>query len=68
MTREVEEEVQEMCNLGMAVEMKGIKEGIEKECLDNIKSIMKNLKMSATQAMDALDVPEKDREKYLGML
>lgn len=72
MTREIEEEVSDMCNLGLAVEAMGIEKGIEKgmekgmenTMLANIRSLMETLKLSAKQAMDALKIPEADQKKY----
>ena len=72
MTHEIEEEVSEMCNLGLAVEEmgiekgveKGIKKGMENTMLANIRSLMETLKLSAKQAMDALKIPESDQKKY----
>ena len=64
MTREIEEEVSEMCNLGMAVETMGIQAGKEEMLLTNIKSLMKTLKLTEIQAMDALQIPKEDQKKY----
>ena len=60
MTKEIEEEVLEMCNLGQAVEMKGA----EKAMLENIEKMIKNLKLTAQQAMDALEIPKSDQARY----
>jgi len=40
----------------------------EQERVINIKSMMKNLNLSATQAMDALNIPVADQRKYTPML
>ena len=64
MTKEIEEEVLEMCNLGTAVEMKGA----ERNLLENIKTLMETMKWTAQQAMDALRVPENDRARYTAKL
>ncbi len=40
----------------------------EKGIIDSIKNLMKNLKMTAEQAMDAIGVPQSDRKKYMTML
>lgn len=64
MTREIEEEVSKMCNLGMAVEAMGIEKGMENTMLANIRSLMETLKLSAKQAMDALKIPEAEQRKY----
>lgn len=72
MTKEIEEEVLEMCNLGMAVELKGVNRGIaqgrEQSLLESIRNLMKNLKLSAEQAMDALGIPKDDQAHYAAML
>ncbi len=36
--------------------------------LDDIKKMMKNLKISAIQAMQALEIPEADQAKYSALL
>lgn len=68
MTREIEEEVLEMCNLGSAVEKQGIKQGVqqgaESSLLQSIRNLMDSTKWSAQQAMDALKVPKSEQEKY----
>ena len=43
-------------------------EGREDERLSSIRNIMKNLKLNAEDAMQALDIPESDRAKYMTML
>ncbi len=57
-----------MCNLGKAVEFAGEVKGAEKTMIQNIKNLMKNLKLSAEQAMDALGIPKIDKEKYAAKL
>lgn len=42
--------------------------GREEGHLDAIKSLMKNMNLTAEQAMQALDIDVKDQEKYLEML
>ena len=64
MTREIEKEVVEMCNLGMAVETMGYESGVQNAKLDAIRSLMETLKLTAQQAMDALKIPKDDQEKY----
>ena len=48
-----------MCNLGMAVELMGVKQGItqgrEQGMLECIKALMETMKLTAQQAMDALE-------------
>lgn len=64
MTREIKEEVSEMCNLGTAIEMNGVETGK----LDSLIKMIKNLNLTAQKAMDALEIPEKERAKYLSKI
>ena len=68
MTKTLESEVREVCNLSKGVEEKGIAIGIEQGILKSIENLMETLKLSAEQAMDALKVPEADKPKYAGKL
>ena len=43
----------------------GIAQGIEQTQLAAIKKLMKNLKLSAQQATEVLEIPSADREKLL---
>jgi hypothetical protein len=64
MTREIEEEVSEMCNLGYAVENVGVEKGVEMTRLTSIRNLMETLKFTSEQAMDALKIPKEDQKKY----
>ena len=68
MTKKLEGEVAEMCNLSEGVEQrgiqKGIQTGIQKGRLESIQNLMKNLKFSIEQAMTALGIPEDEWETY----
>ena len=64
MTKEIEEEVLEMCNLGMAVDMNAT----ERTWLESIKNLMETLHMTAQQAMDALKIPQSDQARYAAKL
>ena len=61
-----------MCNLGMAVELKGVNRGIaqgrEQSLLESIRNLMDSMKWTAQQAMDALKVPKDDQAHYAAML
>ena len=46
----------------------GRKEGRESERLVSIRNLMASLKLSARDAMNALKIPAKDQEKYIGQL
>ncbi len=46
----------------------GIQEGIETERLSSIRKVMQSYKVTAEQAMESLDIPANDFEKYKAML
>ena len=46
----------------------GIEEGREEEKISSLRSMMKNLKLSAEEAMDSLDIPKSERSKYMSRL
>ena len=64
MTRALESEVSVMCNLSKGVEEKGIARGVVQGVLFSIRKLMESTKWTEEQAMDALQIPEADREKY----
>lgn len=76
MTKEIEEEVNEMCNLGMAVELNGEKRGIaigrkqEKEqlSLEHIRNMTHKLNLTTQQAMDILNIPKEEQAHYTSIL
>ena len=47
---------------------RGIERGIEQGRLMSVKNLMKNLKLTATQAMEALGFSEEEQGKYLQLL
>ena len=47
---------------------KGIEKGQELSLIASIKNLMKTMKISAEEAMNALLVPEADRPKYMSKL
>ena len=72
MNEDMEMEVQHMCNLSKGVENRGIRKGIiqgreegrEEEKLNSIRNVMDTLGLTLEQAMDVLDVPKSEQEKY----
>ena len=84
MTQKLDEEVSSMCNLSEGVMRKGVAkgraEGIAKgraegmakgmaeRTLSNLQSLMKNMGLSAEQAMTVLEVPEAERQQYADLL
>ena len=76
MSEEMKGEFEIMCNLSQAVEDKGIAKGISigikqgkfEERLSNIQSLITSLRLTAEQAMDALNIPQEERSQYLPKL
>jgi oligoribonuclease NrnB/cAMP/cGMP phosphodiesterase (DHH superfamily) len=44
------------------------KKAVERNMLESIQNLMKNLKMTAEQAMDALGMSAEDKKRYVQML
>ncbi len=80
MTEEITKEVDVMCNLGYAIETeaynkgqrkgerKGERKGKINNQLENIRTVMKKMNSTAKEAMDFLDIPEKERKGLLKKL
>lgn len=72
MTRDLEREVSLMCNLSKGIEDRGIakgleqglEQGVENGLLSSIRNLMETMNWSCTQAMNALKIPEQNRERY----
>ena len=54
-----------MCRSMEEMLEEAFKRGIDQSRVENIKIIMKKLQYTAQQAMDLLQIPEKDQPKYL---
>ena len=46
----------------------GMQQGIAQEKFNSIKTLMETMNWNPLQAMDALKVPEEDRQKYTQLL
>lgn len=68
MTAELEREVRDMCNFSDGIERRGYERGKNEGIVIAIKSIMKTMSMTLSQAMDVLQIPEDDKEQYMNML
>ena len=53
-----------MCKIMEDLQNEAKKENL----LDNIRSLMKKLNMTAKQAMDALDVPADKQKEYVALI
>ena len=77
---EMKEDMNYMCNISKSIKIEALKEGFYKginqgraegvsqgmfqTCLSNLKSLMQNLSLTATQAMDVLNIPQEERSQY----
>ena len=72
MTREIESEVLGMCNLSKGILERGLEQGLERgkkeRTVEVIQDLMETLKLTVEQAMDAIKVPEVDRDMYKALL
>ena len=76
LTRDMREEIDKMGGLmqpaiDMAVRKavsQAVAEKEEKERLSSIRNLMKNMKLSATKAMNVLEIPESENSKYMALL
>ena len=68
MTKKLEREVSQMCNLSQGIEERGIekgrKEGKQEGILASIQNLMESMGWTAEQAMAALKIPESERFLY----
>lgn len=72
MTKKLEREVSQMCNLSQGIEERGIekgrkegrKEGKQEGILASIQNLMESMGWTAEQAMAALKIPESERLSY----
>ena len=68
MTRKLEKEMMEMCNYSKGVLERGIEQGIERgieQVIDNsIRNLMDSMNWTEDQAMEALKIPEQQRNQY----
>ena len=64
MTRELERGLNDMCNLGEAIEREGMAKGV----ITSIQNVMDTTRWSAEQAMAALKIPENERQHYAELL
>ena len=46
----------------------GLLQGKEENMLNNLRSLIKNTNFTITQAMDVLEVPQEERDKYMDLL
>lgn len=62
----------QMCEVFDEIRQEGIEQGIEqgeeRRLIDDLRSLMERLSLTAQEALDALNVPEAKRPQYLAML
>ena len=64
MTETLEGEVSEMCNLSQGVLAKGREQGRDEEIVRSVRSLMKKTGWSVDEALNALEIPEAERDSY----
>lgn len=57
-----------MCEAMRELMKEDLKEREQEALFKTIKNLMKNMKLTAEQAMSAMEIPEVDRAKYLAKL
>ncbi len=68
MTKTLDREVNLMCNLSKGVWEKGRVAGMEEGVLKDIRNLMKTMKLSSDQAMQALQIPESEQPRFEELL
>ena len=72
LTEDMEKELTEMGSLAEGIaeraRMDGEIKGKESERISSIRNLMKNMKLSAQQAMDVLEIPVADRGRYAALI
>ena len=75
-TEDIEKEMNEMCNLSQSIEQRGIEigeqRGIEigeqRALIDALNALISNMGLSRERAMEVLNIPEAQREKYASLI
>ena len=57
-----------MCEVFDEIRQEGIEQGEERRLIDDLRSLMERLSLTAQEAFDLLNVPEAKRSQYLAML
>lgn len=57
-----------MCNLSMDVVERGYQKGFRIGVVLSLRNLMKNMTLTKEQAMEALGIPESEREEYAKQL
>ena len=65
MTSAMSEEANIMCNLGEGIREQAVQETQQKMWLQAVLNLMKSLKLSAEEAINALAIPEEERQSLL---
>ena len=58
----------QVCEVFDEIRQEGIEQGEERRLIDDLRSLMERLSLTAQEAFDALNVPEAKRPQYLAML
>ncbi len=58
----------QVCEVFDEIRQEGIEQGEERRLIDDLRSLMERLSLTAQETFDALNVPEAKRPQYLAML
>lgn len=64
----MEGEINNMGSFSDAFFERGIEQGLDKARTENIETLMKKMNFSANEAMDFLEIPKAEQQKYLDIL
>ena len=68
LTPDMEKELTEMGSLAEGIAERARNEGIDLTIVKSIRNLMKNMKLSAQQAMDVLEIPVAEQARYAALL
>ena len=57
-----------MCDIIERNRQEAAKKAFKEANITSLKNLMQNMKLTAKQAMDALDIPESERATYINAL
>lgn len=67
-SKQMEEEMAQMCNLSREIVERGVEKGAFNATLDSLRRLIANAGMSAEQAMNVLEIPASERKRYLAAM
>jgi hypothetical protein len=68
MTKELERQVSDMCNISQGIFEEGREEGREEGHIHDLKNLMESMNLSAREAVNILKVPKEKKAYYIELL